>query len=390
MKRIKTIWHSFWMQQRLLRVLRTGLHAVTCLLCLCLTLLLLFSMSLYSCSDAGSPYPGSSAGNAKDRFDMNLTNLLSDSLDGIHTIEKVYWLSDADPVAPEPNPSSFGETDNPAVLRRVLEKASELLDGQSLYFDPDRPIVPGSTVRYYLDDTIFSIVWKEAHGKCVYTFSETKIAHASQFRRFLAGDAYGTSQQFLTTEMSASVNAVTASSGDFYGYRKIGTVVYRGEVCREDNSLDLCMVDSEGNLNFLYAGEAPQGEELKQYIEDNDIRFSIAFGPILVENGVLREIEDYPVGEIIYYFSRAALCQMDELHYLVVTANKEKGYPLFPSLAEFGQVIVTTGCPKAYTLDGGQTATITINDELVNQVSYGSQRRISDIIYFATALPDGG
>ena len=24
------------------------------------------------------------------------------------------------------------------------------------------------------------------------------------------------------------------------------------------------------------------------------------------------------------------------------------------------------------------------------QVSYGSQRRISDIIYFATALPDGG
>ena len=44
----------------------------------------------------------------------------------------------------------------------------------------------------------------------------------------------------------------------------------------------------------------------------------------------------------------------------------------------------------AYTLDGGQTATITINDQLVNQVSYGSQRRISDIIYFATALPDGG
>ena len=321
---------------------------------------------------------------------MNLTNLLSDALDGIHTIEKVYWLSDMDPVAPEPNQACFGETDNPAVIRQVIADAAELLEGQSLYFDPDRPLVPGTTVQYYLDDTIFTIVWKEAHHSCVYTFSETKIAHPSQFRRFLAGDSYGTSQQFLTTEMSASVNAVTAASGDFYGYRKIGTVVYRGEVCREDNALDLCMVDSQGNLNFLYAGQTPQGEDLQKYIEENEIRFSISFGPVLIDNGVVKENEDYPVGEIIYYFSRAALCQMDELHYLVATANIEKGYPVFPNLAEFAAVIAKTGCPMAYTLDGGQTATITINDQLVNQVSYGSQRRISDIIYFATALPDGG
>ena len=190
--------------------------------------------------------------------------------------------------------------------------------------------------------------------------------------------------------MSESVNAVTAASGDFYGYRKIGTVVYRGEICREDNALDLCMVDDKGDLHFLYAGEAPQGKALQQYIEDNNIRFNIAFGPVLVDNGVLRKNEDYPVGEIIYYFSRAALCQMDSLHYLVATANKEKGYPVFPNLAEFAQVIAATGAPMAYTLDGGQTATITIDDQLVNQVSYGSQRRISDIIYFATALPDGG
>ena len=390
MKRINTIWHNFWRRQRQLRALRIILCIISCLLSLCITSLLLCSMVMFSGSHTDSPAPGSSAGNAKERFEMNLTNLLSDALDGIHTIEKVYWLSDMDPVAPEPNQACFGETTDPNVMRQVIADAADLLEGQSLYFDPDRPLAPGSTVQYYLDDTIFTIVWKEIHHYCVYTFSETKIAHPSQFRRFLAGDAYGTSQQFLTTEMSASVNAVTAASGDFYGYRKIGTVVYRGEVCREDNALDLCMVDSQGNLNFLYAGQTPQGEDLQKYIEDNEIRFSISFGPVLIDNGVVKEYEDYPVGEIIYYFSRAALCQMDELHYLVATANKEKGYPIFPNLAEFAAVIAETGCPMAYTLDGGQTATITINDQLVNQVSYGSQRRISDIIYFATALPDGG
>jgi exopolysaccharide biosynthesis protein len=44
---------------------------------------------------------------------------------------------------------------------------------------------------------------------------------------------------------------------------------------------------------------------------------------------------------------------------------------------------------KAYALDGGQTTVITMDGELINSVDYGFQRQISDIIYFATALPDG-
>ena len=90
MKRIKTIWHDFWMRQRLLRGLRTGLCVLSCLLSFCITALLLCSMVMFSGSYTDSPAPGSGAGNAKERFEMNLPNLLSDALDGIPTIEKVY------------------------------------------------------------------------------------------------------------------------------------------------------------------------------------------------------------------------------------------------------------------------------------------------------------
>ena len=44
----------------------------------------------------------------------------------------------------------------------------------------------------------------------------------------------------------------------------------------------------------------------------------------------------------------------------------------------------------AYCLDGGQTAAIVMNDQLINRPVYGEQRKISDIIYFATAVPEGG
>ena len=82
---------------------------------------------------------------------------------------------------------------------------------------------------------------------------------------------------------------------------------------------------------------------------------------------------------------------MEELHYLVVVAGRDEGNQKMgvPTLRDFATQVALTGCDKAYTLDGGQTATIAMNGQMMNPVQYGSQRLISDIFYFATALPNG-
>ena len=49
-----------------------------------------------------------------DKFDMFMTNEVSNALDGILKIEKVYWLSDTDLVAPKPDPENYGTADSPA------------------------------------------------------------------------------------------------------------------------------------------------------------------------------------------------------------------------------------------------------------------------------------
>ena len=66
-----------------------------------------------------------------DRYDMAMTNTIANSLDGILSIKKVYWLSDDDQVAPEPNQAYYGETDDPSTLQWLLDEAAELLDGQT-------------------------------------------------------------------------------------------------------------------------------------------------------------------------------------------------------------------------------------------------------------------
>ena len=325
-----------------------------------------------------------------NRYDQYMTNQVSNALDGVLAIEKVYWLSDDDMVAPEPNQDLFGSTSDPSTLGWLLEDAQKLLDGQETVFKLDMPIGPNTEVQYYLDDTILAITWKQPMGNTMYTISEVKIAHPSQLRRFLSGGAYGSPIQLTTSEMATSVNAVVASSGDFYAFRRHGVIVYNGEVKRCDpNHVDTCYFDDKGDIIFTRRRELPTMEAAQAFVDQNNIRFSVAFGPILVDNGEEQKVPDYLLGEIYDRYCRAAICQMGPLHYLVMVAATEGRYVTTPHLFEFQDHIMTFKPEKAYTLDGGQTGVIVMNDKVINKLYYGSQRDISDIIYFATAIPDG-
>ena len=310
----------------------------------------------------------------------------------IPPVRKQYWIEEGTLVAPEPNQSLFGSTDDREEMAKVLHEARWLLDGQVTYFQTDRQLYEeNGAVRYYLDESIFAIAWQEEYDGCIYTFSEVKVSHPSQFRRHLAGGEYGSNMQYLTTEMAAEVNAVVASAGDFYRFRDFGAVVYQGQAKRvEGTYAETCYIDAAGDMHFTYGGDVLTVEDVQTFVDERDIQFSLAFGPILVDNYEVVPHTWYGVGEINDEYARAALLQMDTLHYIVVTANTDGITENVPTVAEFQKIVAATGCRHAYSLDGGQTATIVMNDELVNRPVKGQQRKISDIIYFATAVPEGG
>lgn len=374
-----------------MNVLRMMITAVGMLFCIVALVVFSYNFILSSGTKEAVAQVKAADVTIMDKYDMYVTNAISDALDGVLAIEKVYWLSDNDMVAPEPNQACYGEVNSYEELKPILEKAEKLLGGQKLAFTPDRPVWEGDTIHYYLDDTILAFTWKEVIDDCVYTVAEVKLAHPSQFRRFLAGGEFGSDIQTVTTEMAATVNAVLASSGDFYGYRKYGAVVYEGQLRRfEGEQVDTCYITESGDLLFTYRGQLKSEEDAKKFIEDNHVRFSLAFGPVLLDNGEIMVPNTYSLGEINGTYSRAAICQWDKLHYLVVNTSQEAGYWHRYPVKVFAKFIQELGCKKAYALDGGQTTAIVMNDELITLPDYRTQRKISDIIYFATALPEGG
>lgn len=300
-----------------------------------------------------------------------------------------YQLQDSQLVAPAPNPDSYGEADSVYKMRSVQTKANRFFDTEKNLFTNAAVIKDGSIIHYYLDETIYAVTWKQVVGDCTYTFSEVQIAHPSQIRRFFSDGQFGSAVLQTTTEMSETVNAVVASSGDYYGYRSIGIVVNEGTVLRgRGELLDTCYIDENGDLLFTYAKQLTGTEEIQAFVDQRNLRFSLCFGPVLLLNGEVCVPPLYNSGEINTPYARAAICQMGPLHYVLVTANMEPPNHKVPTVSEFAYALQALGIPKAYALDGGQTAAIVMGNKLINTVSYGAQRDISDIVYFATALPN--
>lgn len=365
------------------------LKLASCAVCLCLTAVMLMAL----CTGSGQAKRHDETAkwtlDAGAQFDRMIREANDSTTQTVLGVKKKYWLLDEDVIAPKPDPSKGGTTKDPASLGWLLEEASELLDGQETLFSTDIKIAPYTSIYYYLDETIMAITWKQGFGASMYTISEIKIADPSQFRRYVSGGKYGSGLYLYTTTMSATANAVVASSGDFYAFRRYGISVHDGIVYKPNGYyLDTCYIDKNGDMIFSYRGELTDKESMQAFVDEKDIRFSVSFGPVLIDNGRRIYTDNYLVGEIEDSYARAVLAQRDTLHYLLITVNSEPPYYLAATLEEVARVVEKMNVKNAYTLDGGQTAAIAMGGKLINNVAMGRQRAISDIIYFATAIPE--
>lgn len=325
------------------------------------------------------------------RFSLQNAELLSQALEGYAYIPKHYRIPEGS-VPAAPLESGYGESADPAEILAVLERASGLLGGETVVgWTPETELRPGSTVQYYYDETILALSWQELDQGRICTFCEVKLADVTQLRRKLSGDRYGYSVQVPASWLAAQDNAVAAVSGDFYAFRTAGIHVYNGTLCfvSGDNA-DTCFFDRDGNMLVVHRNEINTWEEAAAFVEEHGVIFSVAFGPSILENGVLTVPGHYPWGENHESYARAVLSQVGQLHYLFLAANRGDWDPLHFTTPEVARIMLEHGCTMAYSLDGGQTAEVLFHGALRSMPEFNAERVVSDVICFASALPEGG
>ena len=324
-----------------------------------------------------------------------MNNAASDALGELAYIKKQYTIDYSATSAPKPDESRFVtySIDEADKVMDVIEQARTfgLLDGQDVIFDPSVEFYWDSDIRCYCDETILAICWKEKINDRVCSFVEVKLADGSQIRRKLVNDTFGSNEKAVASELSRSANAVIAMNADYYKYRDLGVCVYQGQLCRYETSCDVLFIDSNGDFRMLSASELGSREDVEQYIADNNIQFSMSFGPILVRDGELQQLTgSYAggIGEMYEQYSRSGIGQYDKLHYLIATVNHSQDGTPRATVNQFAEIIYGKGVQNAYNFDGGQTSEVLINNQRYNYVDWDNEREVSDILYFATAIPE--
>jgi exopolysaccharide biosynthesis protein len=228
---------------------------------------------------------------------------------------------------------------------------------------------------------------------CAYAIIEIK--DPSQIRTASADEAnpFRSSATKVARAIAKLKNAVFAVNGDycaaFSGSKSTNYILRQGTVYSEsvEPSLDMLLIDEDGDFHILTADEDLAAID-KTMIDGKRVINAFQFGPALVIDGepVPDEIIMNPdrsptyakpgAGEI-----RLCIAQIDKLKYLVATC-----YGWGQELNNFRDMVMTLAPIKtAYTLDGGLSASLVFMNNKFNNVQGGSERAITDIIYFASA-----
>lgn len=210
-----------------------------------------------------------------------------------------------------------------------------------------------------------------------YYMADIYVTGVKHIETAFASGEYGKNIRDDVDDMASENNAVLAISGDFYGNSESGVVIRNGVLYRTKvNDADICVLYTDGTMQTY----SPEEFDADKVIASGAWQ-AWTFGPALLDGS----------GNVLSTFNstsylnsknpRGAIGYVDKGHYvLVVVDGRKEGHSTGTTLTELAQIMSDMGCKTAYNLDGGKSAIMVYNDEVINKPSDGG-RTISDIIY---------
>lgn len=328
-----------------------------------------------------------------------------------YPLEKVNTGYIGAPAVPVLESPAGTEADPAADTRReaeplVLQQPQDFSDkGYLLPIDfsvGPAPKAEGYTTPLSYEDSTISVQVTVANtGSCAYWYSDVKIRDASQLRTMSASrsGAFDSENAELRAEtLFDRSSAVVMISGDFWGSaekRGLGYIVRQGTLFKDNldeggrwdsRLMDVLVIDEDGDFHIL---DRPVRGSIGGTVNGKRILQAFSFGPALVENG--QAFTSFEGEQKWIDMSandrrqRMCICQTGPLSYrMVCCAGPFRGNSGM-TLREFADLVASLGVETAYNLDGGDSTSLFFNKGRINNYGSTSQRKLRDIIYFASA-----
>ena len=232
--------------------------------------------------------------------------------------------------------------------------------------------------------TVTRYVTGSGSDQVVYYVADIQVSDVTQVLSAFADNQFGQNIVEDTSRIAADNGALLAINGDYYGFRTSGILIRNGVIYRDSGTRTGAAFTLDGEL-IVYDETTTTAEELLA----RGVWQTLSFGPALVDGGqVLDGIDRVEVDTNIGNHSiqgnqpRTGIGMISANHFVFVVVDGRSSESAGMTMPEFAQLFVDLGAQTAYNLDGGGSATMYFNGEVVNNPQgRGDERPVSDILY---------
>lgn len=278
--------------------------------------------------------------------DVLLTNeQINDSLDDPNQID-----TEEDPI----------EEDVP-----VLDPLPDILANAEIlgYYENANTIITIYTFRLYDSDIYVADV---------FTKDATNILSA------LAKDTFGGRNVTETvSDMAEDKNAIFAINADYASHYDEGIVIRNGQILRSSISYrDAIALNYDGSVTTFSESDTSAVE-----LQANGAWQVWSFGPILVSDSISVSSVNDGISRNAVENPRSAFGMVSENHYMFVSVDGRTDLSDGVDVEELSDIMLELNCSDAYNFDGGGSATMWFDGEVINNPSGGSERKVGDCVY---------
>ncbi len=205
----------------------------------------------------------------------------------------------------------------------------------------------------------------------------------SQVKAGLSNDTFGGEQE-RTTSFARRTGAVVAVNGSYFYY---GTgkpidicapvVFHDGEILRDggSNGSEICL-----RFDGSFFSPHPNLRFDSQTLLSLGVVSSFGTAdPLLISDGMPMS---FPAGVTDSVYPRTAIGVVFPGDYYLITAGYDGSYSGGLSYKQMQSIFYHLGCSYARSFDGGGSATLVINGDLVNVPAAGYERKVVDFLAF--------
>lgn len=239
-----------------------------------------------------------------------------------------------------------------------------------------RPDVKVNDNRYtYTSSTLKVDLRRKSTHSVPYWVAVIKIANSSQLRSALSYGTYGGTRQ--TTSGAVSSNGgIIGVNGSAFSYQTgkpspLGMCIKDGVIYGNyETSYSVMAVKYNGTI---YTPE--QGLKGEDLLEEG-VKDTYNFGPVLIKDGQAQPAW----AETAKYYPRTAVGMVQPGTYILVVTDTGS----YSGLNHWDLVNIfnSYGCQYAYNLDGGGSATLYYNGQVMNKLINNYERPCGDFLYF--------